>query len=82
MQAQMVRTSAAVIVVNQSLSFYELAAVHLDQQPPNLAEAQVAIDAFAAVIEALGPRLGPNEAPLREALAQIRLAFVEVKSGI
>ncbi|MGH3851248.1 MAG: hypothetical protein ACRDRT_16415 [Pseudonocardiaceae bacterium] len=82
MQEQMVRTPAAVIIVNQCLSFYELAALHLDQETPILAEAQVAIDAFAAVIDALGPRLGPNEAPLREALAQIRLAFVEVKNSI
>lgn len=81
MQEQMLRTPAAVIVVNQCLSFYELAALHLDQDTPNLAEAQLAIDAFAAVVEGLGSRLGPNERPLREALAQIRLAFIQVKGS-
>ncbi len=80
MQEQMLKTPAAVIIVNQCLSFYELAALHLDQEVPNLSEAQIAIDAFAAVVEGLGSRLGPNERPLREALAQIRLAFVQLKS--
>ncbi len=81
MQAQMLRTPAVVVIVNQALAFYELAALHLDEEHPDFEAAQLAIDAFAAVVEGLGPRLGPNERPLREALAQIRLGFVQVKGA-
>jgi hypothetical protein len=41
----------------------------------------VAVDAMAAVVDSLGDRLGPNAPVLRDALAQIRLAFVQVKGG-
>jgi hypothetical protein len=70
---------AAQVVANHAMGLFELAAIHLSQQPPDLAEAALAIDAMAAVIDALGDRLGPNTAVLRDALAQIRLAFVQLK---
>ena len=38
----------------------------------------MAVDAFAAVVNGLGSRLGDAEQPLRQALNQIQLAFVEV----
>ena len=41
----------------------------------------LAIDAMAAVVDAVGDRLGPNAGVLRDALAQIRLAFVQVRSA-
>jgi len=59
---------------------YELAAIHLSQQEPNLAEAGLAIDAMAAVVEGLSGRLGENEPTLREALGQLRLVFVELSN--
>jgi hypothetical protein len=70
---------AAQVVANHAMGLFELAAIHLSQQPPDLAEAALAIDAMAAVIETLGDRLEPNAAVLRDALAQIRLAFVQLK---
>jgi Domain of unknown function (DUF1844) len=44
---------------------------------PDLEEARLAIDAIGAIVEGLGARLGDNAEPLRDALAQLRLAFVE-----
>jgi hypothetical protein len=41
----------------------------------------VAIDAMAALVDSLGDRLGPNASVLRDALGQIRMAFVQVKGG-
>ena len=70
---------AAQVVANHAMGLFELAAIHLSQQPPDLAEAALAIDAMATVIETLGDRLEPNAAVLRDALAQIRLAFVQLK---
>ncbi len=70
---------AEMIVTNHAMGLYELAAIHLSAQPPRLFEAALGIDAFACMVEGLGERLGENAAVLRDALQQIRLAFVQVK---
>ena len=81
MQEQMLRTPAAIVVANHCIGLLELAALHLGQEPPNLADAQVAIDALAGILDAVGPRLGDNGPALSQALTQIRMAFVEAKSA-
>jgi hypothetical protein len=75
---QLLDAPAGSVVGQQALQFYELAALHLSQPQPKLDDARVAIDALAAVVNGLGPRLGEAEHPLRQALNQIQLAFVEV----
>jgi hypothetical protein len=77
---QLLAAPAGPVVGQQSLQFYELAALHLSEPEPRLDDARVAIDALAAVVETLGPRLGPAETPLRQALDQVRMAYVEVAS--
>ncbi len=72
---------ADVVVANHAMGLYELAAIHLGAQPPSLPEAALAIDAFACLVEGLGERIGPDHATLRDALANIRLAFVQIKSA-
>ena len=72
---------AGQVVANHVMGLYELAAIHLSSQPPNLAEGRVAIDAMAGVVEALEGRLGENEPVLRDALAQLRLAFVQLQGA-
>jgi hypothetical protein len=66
-------------VMNHAMGLYELGAIHLSAQPPRLGDAALAIDGFACLVEGLGERLGPDIATLRDALAQIRLAFVQIK---
>ena len=78
---QLASVPAAVVVANHAMGLYELAAIHLSQQPPVLAEAKVAIDAFAALIDGLHGRLGPDEPVLVDALSQLRLAFVQVSGA-
>lgn len=78
---QLSQVPAAVVIANHAMGCYELAAIHLSNQPPNFAEAQPAIDAFGALLEVTSGRLGPDEATLADALAQIRLAFVQVKAS-
>jgi len=80
-QAQMAETPAAVIVANHAMGLYELATIHLRQSPPNFPEAQIAIDSFAALVESLKGRLGPDEATLGDALTQIRMAFVQLRGS-
>lgn len=81
MQEQMIRTPAAVVVANHCIGLVELAALHLGQNPPNLADAQIAIDALAGVLDGVGSRMGDNGPPLRQALNQMRMAFVEAKAA-
>jgi hypothetical protein len=75
---QLLEAPAGVVVGQQALQFYELAALHLSQPQPRLEDARVAIDALAAVVERLGSRLGDAEVPLRQSLNQLQLAYVEV----
>jgi hypothetical protein len=78
-QRQVAETPAEVVVANHAIGLFQLAVIHLDQPTPNFAAAQLAIDAMAGIVERLGSRLGEEEKPLREALSQLQLAFVQRK---
>lgn len=75
---QLSQTPASLIVANHAIGLFQLAAIHLDQESPKLEEARLAIDALAALVDGLSGRLGDEEESLREALAQLQLAYVEV----
>lgn len=68
-----------VVVVNHVMGLYELAAIHLSAPQPDLRAAALAIDAVACLVEGLGDRLGPEASTMRDALGNIRLAFVQIK---
>jgi hypothetical protein len=70
---------AEVVVTNHVMGLYELAAIHLGAAPPDLRQAALAIDSVACLVEGLGDRLGPDAGTMRDALANIRLAFVQIK---
>jgi hypothetical protein len=78
-QAQLLAAPAAVVVVNHAMGLYELAALHLMQPQPKLAEASVAIDALGALVDGMQGRLGEDEGTVRDALAQLRAAYLEVR---
>ena len=71
---------ASVVVANHAMGLYELAALHLSDQPPNFAQATVAIDALGALLDGMQGRLGEAETTLRDGLSQIRMAFVQLKN--
>jgi hypothetical protein len=79
-QRQVLEAPASDIVANHLMGFYELGAIHLSQPEPNFTEAAVAIDSMAAVMEKVTGRLGENEDTLKDALGQIRMAYVQLKS--
>lgn len=79
-QRRLAEVLAAVVVANHVMGLFELGAIHLNQQPPDLAEARLAIDAMGAVLDGLRGRLGEDEPTLRAALDQIRLAYVQLQS--
>ncbi len=75
-RSRLLEAPASTVVVNHALGIYELAAIHLTADQPQLTEAQLAIDALAALVEGLSGRLGEAEASLVDALHHVRLAFV------
>lgn len=78
MQQELLGAPVSVVVANHAVGLFQLAALHLNQRPPNLAEGRLAIDAMAALVEGLEGRLDEQEQALRDALAQLRLAYVEL----
>lgn len=61
---------AQVVIADHAMGLYELAAIHLGAEPPDLREAALAIDAFACLVEGLDERLGPDHVTLRDSAGQ------------
>ncbi len=80
-ERQLATTPPEVVIANHVMGIYELAAIHLRQNPPNLNEASLAIDAMSAIVDALQGRLGENEATLRSAREQLQQAFIGVSQA-
>ena len=68
---------ADMVVANHAMGLYELAAIHLSEEDPDLTAARLAIDAMGKLVDGLSGRLGEAEATLKDALAQLRMAFVQ-----
>ena len=73
---------AEVVVTNHVMGLYELAAIHLSATPPDLHQSVLAIDAVACLVDGLGERLGDDYPTMRDALNNIRLAFVQIKGQV
>ena len=80
-QEQLLSVPAGQIVANHVIGLFELAALHLRVDPPNLDEARLPIDAMGVLVEQLGDQL-PEHQTLAAALQQIRLAYVEVQNEV
>lgn len=80
-RARVLEAPAETVVVNHVMGLYELAAIHLSASPPNFAAASLAIDAVGCLVDGLGDRLGEETQTLRDALANIRMVFVSLKSS-
>ena len=78
---QLLSTPAIDVVANHLMGIYELAAIHLGENPPNFGEAFVAIESLKAVLDRLEGRFGESEATLREGLVNLELAFVQLKQA-
>jgi hypothetical protein len=72
---------AEVVITNHVMGLYELAAIHLSANPPELAQSALAIEARACLVDGLGDRIGPDAPTMRDALNNIRLAFVQIKGA-
>jgi hypothetical protein len=85
LRVQLAATPVSDIIANHAIGLWELALLHLspdEGSEPDLDQARLAVDGVAALVEGLDARLGRHQEPLREALAQLRLAFVEVSRRV
>jgi hypothetical protein len=80
LRRELASAPASAVVANHCVGLFQLAALHLSLQPPKLDQAQLAIDALGALVEGLAGRLGDEEQQLKDGLAQLRLAFVQIKA--
>jgi hypothetical protein len=62
-------------VVNTAVTLANVAATKIELGDPN--DAGLAIDALSGLVDALGGKLGEAEAPLRQTIAQLQLAYTE-----
>ncbi len=81
LRQELAETPVELVVANHCFGMFELAALHLSLQPPRLDQARLAIDALAALLDAMTGRLGEEEAQLQEGLASLRLAFVQIQGA-
>jgi hypothetical protein len=88
-RAELASVPVTDIIANHAVGLWQLAVLHLMPDPdpeglpapPRLDEARLAIDALGTLVEGLGPRLAPHDETLRDALSQLRLAYVQVADG-
>lgn len=81
LRQQLADAPADAVVANHCYGLFELAAVYLSQSPPRLDGARLAIDALGYLVDGLGGRLGEAHQSLRDALGQLRLAYVQISSA-
>lgn len=74
---QLLEAEVATIIANHALGIYELAALHITADDPDMVEARLAVDALGALVEGLEGRLGDGEPTLVEALANIKIGYVQ-----
>jgi hypothetical protein len=85
MLTRLAETPVEAIVTQFAVELQEITVLHLGlsaERPESLAQASIALDAMGAMVDALGDRLGPNAEPLRQAVAALRLGYVEVSSEV
>lgn len=75
MVEQISKVSSRDWIADAAIRLANVAGVKLDGGDP--AEAQLAIDALAGLLSSVGQHLGEAEAPLRQMLAQLQMAFAQ-----
>jgi len=81
-RAELAATPVVDLVANHAIGLWQVAVLHLvpdGDDPPRLDQAAIAIDALSGIVDTLGDRLGEHAEPLRDALAQLRVAYVQVQ---
>lgn len=72
---EVARTPSVEWVVNTAATLANVAGAKLDLGA--VADAQLAIDALAGIVNSVGPRLQGAERPIRQLLAELQLAYAQ-----
>ena len=72
---QIAETPSLDWVVNTAVTLANVAGTKLDLGAVD--DARLAVDALAALVTGLGSQLGQAEAPLRQTVAQLQMAYAE-----
>ena len=73
----LLEAEVATVIANHALGIYELAALHITAENPDMVEARLAVDALGALVEGLAGRLGDGEPTLVDALNNIKIGYVQ-----
>ena len=74
---QLLEAEVATVLANHALGIYELAALHITSENPDMVEARLAVDALGILVEGLEGRLGDGEPTLVDALNNIKIGYVQ-----
>ncbi len=73
----LLEAEVSTVITNHALGIYELAALHITAEKPDMVEARLAVDALDALVTGLAGRLGDGEPTLVDALANIKIGYVQ-----
>lgn len=79
MADEMARIPSVEWVINVSVTLANAAGTKLNSG--SVEDAGLAIDALEALVEKVGSHLDEAEAPLRQTLAQLQMAYAQMASG-
>ena len=75
---RILETPIEAMIVQHVIGLFEIAAIHLNAENPNLVSARLAIDAMDGALDATEGRLGDAEEAMQSMLHQARMAYVQV----
>lgn len=79
MAEEMARIPSIEWVINVAVTLANAAGTKLNEG--HWEDGGLAIDALSAIVEKVGPRLGEAEAPLRQTLAQLQMAYAQMAAN-
>ena len=78
---RILETPVEAMIVQHVIGLFEIAAIHLNAENPDLSSARLAIDAMDGALDATEGRLGDAEEAAQSMLHQARMAYVQVSQG-
>ena len=74
-------TPVEAMILQHVIGLFEIAAIHLNAENPDLVATRLAIDAMDGALDATKGRLGDAEEAAQSMLHQARMAYVQVSQG-
>ena len=78
---RILETPVEAMVVQHLIGLFEIAAIHLNAENPELSSVRLAIDTMDGALSAAEGRLGDAEEAMQQMLHQARMAYVQVSQN-